>query len=240
MPAAGRRARQLTVGLPPRSCWPGSPPSRPSSWSASRLSFCIAGLPPGGTARRQPNGHGPRAQEPGNGSHSCAATGPGPQPGRAHLPHTGQPRPGQQWQSNPQGPVKTPAPEPRRRHPPDQPGMLMQPWNPALIKRRSPLHEPATGLVDILHAGVAAVVRRSAARAGRQPADGAASRSWRHLGVLPPILPARQPEQRHGTGYDQEDQLQAHKPKIIARPDGPRPARPALDARPRSAGHLPK
>jgi hypothetical protein len=30
-----------------------------------------------------------------------------------------------------------------RRHLPDQPGMLMQPWNSALIKRRSPLHEPA-------------------------------------------------------------------------------------------------
>ena len=60
------------------------------------------------------------------------------------------------------------------------------------------------------------------------------------LGVLPPLLPARQPEQRHGTGYGQEDQLQAHKPKIIAPPDGPRPARPAPDAGPRSAEHLPR
>jgi hypothetical protein len=49
-------------------------------------------------------------------------------------------------------------------------------------------------------------------------------------------LPARQPEQRHGTGYGQEDQLQAHKAKISARPDRPRPARPPLDAGPRSAG----
>jgi hypothetical protein len=32
------------------------------------------------------------------------------------------------------------------------------------------------------------------------------------LGVLPPRLPARQAQQRHGTGNDQEDQLQAHKP----------------------------
>ena len=40
------------------------------------------------------------------------------------------------------------------------------------------------------------------------------------LGVLPPRLPARQPEQRHGTGNNQEDQLQAHKPKIIAPPAG--------------------
>ena len=38
------------------------------------------------------------------------------------------------------------------------------------------------------------------------------------LGVLLPRLPARQPEQRHDTGYDQEDQLQAHKPKIIPPP----------------------
>src|SRR5262249_14861131 len=33
--------------------------------------------------------------------------------------------------------------------------------------------------------------------------------------------PARQPEQRHDTGHDQEDQFQAHKPKIISPPDGP-------------------
>jgi hypothetical protein len=36
------------------------------------------------------------------------------------------------------------------------------------------------------------------------------------LGVFRPRLPARQPEQRHRTGDDQEDQLQAHKPRIIA------------------------
>jgi hypothetical protein len=29
------------------------------------------------------NPHGPKVQEPGNGSHSCAATGPGPNPGWA-------------------------------------------------------------------------------------------------------------------------------------------------------------
>ena len=38
------------------------------------------------------------------------------------------------------------------------------------------------------------------------------------LGVLPPPLPPRQPQQRHGTGDNQEDQLQPHKPKIIPRP----------------------
>jgi hypothetical protein len=38
----------------------------------------------------------------------------------------------------------SPATEPSLSPPPDQPGMLMQPWNPALIKRRSPLHEPLT------------------------------------------------------------------------------------------------
>jgi hypothetical protein len=48
------------------------------------------------------------------------------------------------------------------------------------------------------------------------------------LGVLPPLLPVRQPEQRHDTGYGQEDQPQAHEPKIIPRRDGPRPVRPAL------------
>jgi hypothetical protein len=37
------------------------------------------------------------------------------------------------------------------------------------------------------------------------------------LGVLPPPLPPRQARQRHGTGDNQEDQLQAHKPKIIPR-----------------------
>lgn len=32
------------------------------------------------------------------------------------------------------------------------------------------------------------------------------------LGVLPPQLPVREPDQRHGTRHDQEDQLQAHEP----------------------------
>jgi hypothetical protein len=41
------------------------------------------------------------------------------------------------------------------------------------------------------------------------------------LGVLPPRLPPREAQHRHGPGDDQEDQLQAHKPKIIARPDQP-------------------
>jgi hypothetical protein len=46
-------------------------------------------------------------------------------------------------------------------------------------------------------------------------------------GVLPPRLPARQPEQRHETGDDQEGQLQARKPKIVPPADRPRHARPA-------------
>ncbi len=37
------------------------------------------------------------------------------------------------------------------------------------------------------------------------------------LGVLPPCLPPRQAQHRHGLGDDEEDQLHAHKPKIIAR-----------------------
>jgi hypothetical protein len=37
------------------------------------------------------------------------------------------------------------------------------------------------------------------------------------LGILPPRLAARQAQQRHGPGNNKKDQLQAHKPKIIAR-----------------------
>ena len=47
------------------------------------------------------------------------------------------------------------------------------------------------------------------------------------LRVLPPRLPPRQAQHRHRTGHDQENQLQAHRPKIIPSPDGPRRARPA-------------
>jgi hypothetical protein len=56
--------------------------------------------------------------------------------------------------------------------------------------------------------------------------DGELMAQDQDLGVLPPRFPARQPEHRRGTGHDQEDQLQARKPKIIPSPDGPRPARP--------------
>jgi len=37
------------------------------------------------------------------------------------------------------------------------------------------------------------------------------------LGVLPPRLPPRQAQHRHGPAHDEEDQLQAHKLKNIAR-----------------------
>jgi hypothetical protein len=37
-------------------------------------------------------------------------------------------------------------------------------------------------------------------------------------GVLPPPLPPQQAQQRHSTGDNQEDQLQARKPKIIPTP----------------------
>jgi hypothetical protein len=50
------------------------------------------------------------------------------------------------------------------------------------------------------------------------------------LGVLPPPLPPRQAQQPHGTGDNQEDQLQAHKPKIIPCPGRPRPAWHVPDA----------
>jgi hypothetical protein len=46
-----------------------------------------------------------------------------------------------------------------------------------------------------------------------------------YLGVLPPRLAPRQAQQRHDPGDNEEDQLQAHKPKIIARP--PKRRRPA-------------
>jgi hypothetical protein len=46
------------------------------------------------------------------------------------------------------------------------------------------------------------------------------------LGVLPPRCPPRQAQHRHGPDDDEEDQLQAHKPKIIARQPEPNlPAR---------------
>ena len=46
------------------------------------------------------------------------------------------------------------------------------------------------------------------------------------LGVLPPRLPLGQAQQRHGTGDDEEDQLRAHRPKIVARqPEPDLPAR---------------
>jgi hypothetical protein len=52
------------------------------------------------------------------------------------------------------------------------------------------------------------------------------------LRVLPPRFPARQPEQRHRTRDDQEDQLHARKPKITARPGRPPPASKTPDTVP--------
>jgi hypothetical protein len=72
------------------------------------------------------------------------------------------------------------------------------------------------------------------------PGDSELVAQHEDLGVLPPRLLARQAQQRHGTGNDQEDQLQAHKPKIIPPPVGPRPARYLPNARPRSTGPLPR
>jgi hypothetical protein len=51
-----------------------------------------------------------------------------------------------------------------------------------------------------------------------------------YLGVLPPPLAPRQAQQRHDPGDNEEDQLQAHKPKIIARP-------PKAQTPPPAAGH---
>ena len=52
------------------------------------------------------------------------------------------------------------------------------------------------------------------------------------LGVLPPRFPPRQPQQRHGTGSNQEDQLQPHKPKTV-----PRRGRQRAPSSQRSAEH---
>jgi len=49
------------------------------------------------------------------------------------------------------------------------------------------------------------------------------------LGVLPPRLPPGQAQHRHDTDDNEEDQLQAHKPKIIAPP--PRANRPSAATR---------
>jgi hypothetical protein len=46
-----------------------------------------------------------------------------------------------------------------------------------------------------------------------------------YLGVLPPRLAPRQAHQRHDPGCNEEDQLQARKPKIIARSPKRRPPR---------------
>jgi hypothetical protein len=54
------------------------------------------------------------------------------------------------------------------------------------------------------------------------------------LGVLPPPLPPQQAQQRHSTADNQEDQLQARKPKIIPRPGRPGPAWHVPDALPGS------
>ncbi len=50
----------------------------------------------------------------------------------------------------------------------------------------------------------------------------------KNLGVLLPPLPPRQAQLRPGTGDNQEDQLHAHKPKIIPRPGRRQGRRPAV------------
>ena len=67
-------------------------------------------------------------------------------------------------------------------------------------------------------------VRPRQTRMGTRPlalSDGELMAQHKDLGVLPPPLPPRQPQQRHGPGDNQEDQLQPHKPKITPRPGSP-------------------
>ena len=83
---------------------------------------------------RRQAGSNPSATVPGRRSPATAPTHvlqPAQAPcGLGHFPHAGHPWPGQQWQSNPRGPASHRPQNLRRRHLPDQPGMLMQPWNP--------------------------------------------------------------------------------------------------------------
>ena len=76
---------------------------------------------------------------------------------------------------------------------------------------------PAAG-----HAGPATSTsnERDASRAGRQRTDGATSGSRRPS----TMTPDGQAQPRNSTGDNEEDQLQAHKPKIIARPPACEPA----------------
>jgi len=99
-----RRARLVPATRPWARMTPGTPPARQPpapALSAARRSpgqsrpaaGARAGHPPAvpsaplrassdssapAAQQAATNGHGPRVQEPGNGSHSCAATGPGP------------------------------------------------------------------------------------------------------------------------------------------------------------------
>ena len=137
---AGRPADQPPIWLQTRTaCRDAIPRSIPTSrlrsgWlSCTSISTSLLSpeLPDsGGTAGAATlTGHGPRAQEPSNSSHSCAATGPDPSPGwPTSLMQVirGQASSGNQIRET----RCKPASEPTRRHLPDQPGMLMQPWNP--------------------------------------------------------------------------------------------------------------
>ena len=119
-----RRDPQINTHQPPRHRLPVLLPPPATSFLHHRIHQLRR------RSRQQPIGHGPRAAEPGNGSHSCAATGPDPSLGLAHFPHTGHPWPGQQWQSNPRGLARTPASEPKSSPPTGPAGDARQPWNP--------------------------------------------------------------------------------------------------------------
>ena len=81
-------------------------------------------------SRQQPIGHGPRSAGARQRLPLMCCNRTRPRSGLVHFPHAGHPWPGQQWQSNPRGPAPRRPQNLRRRHLPDQPGMLMQPWNP--------------------------------------------------------------------------------------------------------------
>ncbi len=143
---SGSRTRTACRDAIPRSI----PTSRLHGGWLSCSSICTSPSSPelpdsGGTAGAATlTGHGPRAQEPGNGSHSCAATGPAP-----HL----------SWPTSLMRVIRGQASsgnQIRETRPEDRPqnlrvatyrtsrGCSRNPGTPAPIKHRSSLHEPAT------------------------------------------------------------------------------------------------
>src|ERR1035437_9874131 len=107
----------------------------------------------------------------------------------------------------------------------DPPQMVLGPDQGAVQELAAASPDPAFG--DRVHAGRphvaqhgpdAGVGEDGVECGGEVGAAVALMAQHQDLGVLPPRLPPGQAQHRHGTGDNEEDQFQAHKPKIIARP----------------------